>query len=223
MSLVRYLQHFKLQHLLSLSLFSLQTTWTASRWRWVVCWRSCTAPVKSSSRGSSRADYWQLKITSNVSVCHRSWTPAVSHFRHFYAHINSTTIFLSYPVFLSSELQAAQISQCGRVANTQDSSPGHQELLAICSTLSLPEAAGQDAAGVLSQVREAVGTRPVSFEWPVHEVYWHLVVRNHIASNAVLRNMTNPWADSCFIHVKNMYVFFFNFNFMPVKWYTQCL
>lgn len=117
--------------------------------------------------------------------------------------------FLSYPVFLSSELQAAQISQCGRVANTQDSSPGHQELLAMCSTLSLPEAAGQDAAGVLSQVREAVGTRPVSFEWPVHEVYWHLVVRNHIASNAVLRNMTNPWADSCFIHVKNMYVFFF--------------
>lgn len=59
-------------------------------------------------------------------------------------------------LFLSSELQAAQISQCGRVANTQDSSPGQQELLAMCSTLSLPEAAGQDAAGVLSQVREAV-------------------------------------------------------------------
>lgn len=121
----------------------------------------------------------------------------------------STLTFLSYPVFLSSELQAAQISQCGRVANTQDSSAGHQELLAMCSTLSLPEAAGQDAAGVLSQVREAVGTRPVCFDWPMHEVYWHLVVRNHTASNAMLRNMTNPWADSCFIHVKKYVCIFF--------------
>lgn len=67
-----------------------------------------------------------------------------------------TLLFLSGAVFLSSELQAAQIAQCRRGANTHDCSPGRRELLAMCSALDLPEAAGLDAAGVLTQVREAV-------------------------------------------------------------------
>lgn len=68
-------------------------------------------------------------------------------------------VFLSCIVFLSSELQAAQVVQSGRLANTQDGSSDRQELLAMCSTLNLQATAGQDAAGVLFRVREEVGDR----------------------------------------------------------------
>lgn len=138
--------------------FPLQMMETASRWRWVASWRSCTAPVTSSSRESSRAGCWKLKITSSFSVRHHSCSAVPSNFCHH--PLAKHQLWLLPPrrraVFLSSELQAAQIAQSRRGANAQDSSSGRHELLAMCTTLGLPEAAGQDAAGVLSLVREAV-------------------------------------------------------------------
>ncbi|XP_031703563.1 protein FAM98B [Anarrhichthys ocellatus] len=60
-------------------------------------------------------------------------------------------------LFLTSELQAAQIVMSRGLAHKQpEESPVHQELLAICETLDLPEPRGQDAAGVLSQVQHKV-------------------------------------------------------------------
>lgn len=65
---------------------------------------------------------------------------------------------VSYEVFLSSELQAAQIVRSRRASDKQqEESPVCQELLAICETLNLPEPRGQDAAGVFSQVQDKVG------------------------------------------------------------------
>lgn len=61
-------------------------------------------------------------------------------------------------MFLSSELQAAQIVRSRHVSDKQqEGSPVCKELLAICATLNLPEPRGQDAAGVLSQVQDEVG------------------------------------------------------------------
>lgn len=62
-----------------------------------------------------------------------------------------------YKVFLSSELQAAQIVRSRQASEQQEDSPVCQELLAICETLNLPEPKGQDAAGVMSQVQDKVG------------------------------------------------------------------
>ncbi|XP_029316270.1 protein FAM98B [Cottoperca gobio] len=60
-------------------------------------------------------------------------------------------------LFLSSELQAAQIVKSRGVSRKQqEESPVCQELLAICETLNLPEPRGQDAAAVLSQVQDEV-------------------------------------------------------------------
>lgn len=165
--MVRYLQHFKLQHLLSLlpadDMDSLQVEMSGLL-KELHCPSEELVSGILKGRLLKAKDHLKCLCTSSLLNCRRfSFSPFLGPYQ--------LLTFLSYPVFLSSELQAAQISQCGRVANTQDSSPGHEELLAMCSTLSLPEAAGQDAAGVLSQVREAVGTRPVCFEWPMHEVY----------------------------------------------------
>ncbi|XP_034418923.1 protein FAM98B isoform X1 [Cyclopterus lumpus] len=64
---------------------------------------------------------------------------------------------LKFVLFLSSELQAAQIvTSRGVSRKQQEESPVHQELLAICETLNLPEPRGQDAAVVFSQVQDKV-------------------------------------------------------------------
>ncbi|KAM8913439.1 protein FAM98B isoform 2-T2 [Spinachia spinachia] len=60
-------------------------------------------------------------------------------------------------LFLSSELQAAQIVMSRRLSREQrQESPVHQELLNIYETLRLPQARGRDAAGVFSQVQDKV-------------------------------------------------------------------
>lgn len=61
-------------------------------------------------------------------------------------------------MFLSSELQAAQIvSGGGGGARQHDQGPVHRELRAICETLNLPEPSGRDAAGLFSHVQHQVG------------------------------------------------------------------
>ncbi|XP_036928663.1 protein FAM98B [Acanthopagrus latus] len=69
----------------------------------------------------------------------------------------STKDHLKCVLFLSSELQAAQIVSSRGVSNKEaEESPVCQELQAIFETLKLPEPRGQDAAGVLSQVQDKV-------------------------------------------------------------------
>ncbi|KAA8582065.1 hypothetical protein FQN60_008805, partial [Etheostoma spectabile] len=71
--------------------------------------------------------------------------------------VRNTKDHLKFLLFLSSELQAAQIVRSRGVSQKHRKSPVYHELLAICKTLNLPEPRGQDAAGVLSQVRDKVG------------------------------------------------------------------
>nr|XP_046269393.1 protein FAM98B [Scatophagus argus] len=69
----------------------------------------------------------------------------------------NTKDHLKFVLFLSSELQAAQIVRSRRVVgHQQEENPVCQELSAICQTLNLPEPQGQDAAGVFSQVQDKV-------------------------------------------------------------------
>ena len=58
---------------LTFNLSSLQTTWTAFRWRWVGCWRSCTVLMKRSFLGSSKAARQAQRTISNVFVCSQSY------------------------------------------------------------------------------------------------------------------------------------------------------
>uniref|UniRef100_A0A3B3C2U7 Family with sequence similarity 98 member B n=1 Tax=Oryzias melastigma TaxID=30732 RepID=A0A3B3C2U7_ORYME len=63
----------------------------------------------------------------------------------------------SLSVFLSSELQAAQIVSCRRACHEQQSrSPVYQELSAVCEALQLPEPRGREAPEVLSAVQNKV-------------------------------------------------------------------
>uniref|UniRef100_UPI0037E8ADB0 protein FAM98B n=1 Tax=Semicossyphus pulcher TaxID=241346 RepID=UPI0037E8ADB0 len=69
----------------------------------------------------------------------------------------NTKDHLKFVLFLSSELQAAQIMRSRGVSDKQqEENPVCRELLAICETLDLPEPRGQDAGGVLSQVQDKV-------------------------------------------------------------------
>ncbi|XP_056282062.1 protein FAM98B [Pseudoliparis swirei] len=69
----------------------------------------------------------------------------------------TTRDHLKVVLFLSSELQAAQIvSGGGGGARQHDQGPVHRELRAICETLNLPEPSGRDAAGLFSHVQHQV-------------------------------------------------------------------
>ncbi|XP_029981954.1 protein FAM98B [Sphaeramia orbicularis] len=60
-------------------------------------------------------------------------------------------------LFLSSELQSAQIIRSRKASDKQrEGNPGYQELLTICETLNLPEPSGHDTAAIFSQVQSKV-------------------------------------------------------------------
>lgn len=64
---------------------------------------------------------------------------------------------LKLVLFLSSELQAAQILKSRQVSDKQqDESPECQQLLSICETLKLPGPRGQNAAQLFSQIQNKV-------------------------------------------------------------------
>ncbi|KAM3870875.1 protein FAM98B [Diretmus argenteus] len=64
---------------------------------------------------------------------------------------------LQFILFLSSELQAAQILRSRRGSDKQrEESPVNQDLQAICETLNLPEPKGWDVARVFSEVENKV-------------------------------------------------------------------
>lgn len=138
--------------------YSLQTRWTAFKWRWVVCWRSCTVLIRK-FQGFSREAWQRQKIISSLSVCNQSCLSFQLLACLFFVVSKwplKIYFFVSCQVFLSSELQAAQIMKSRRVLD-KEGSPVCQELLVICNTLSLPQSKGQDTAGVFSQVQDRVG------------------------------------------------------------------
>ncbi|KAM7376022.1 hypothetical protein PAMP_005774 [Pampus punctatissimus] len=70
-------------------------------------------------------------------------------------HEEAVSGILKGKMFLSSELQAAQIVRSRNISDKQqEEKPAHQELLKICETLNLPR--GRDAAGVFSQIQDKV-------------------------------------------------------------------
>lgn len=99
---------------------------------------------------SSQVCLYVISHAPSSNYCAASSLWSVNDLRIFF-------FFVSYQVFLSSELQAAQIVRSRRVLDKEEGSPVCQELLAICATLNLPEPRGQDAAGVFSQVQDRVG------------------------------------------------------------------
>lgn len=107
-------------------------------------------------------------------------------------------LFVSCLVFLSSELQAAQIMKSRPVLDKDEGSPVCQDLLAICNTLSLPQSRGQDTAGVFSQVQDRVGLFNVveahfyqgQQEWPVRIIIFKLA-DDHWGYNHKLWQVTN--------------------------------
>uniref|UniRef100_A0A8C7Y268 Family with sequence similarity 98 member B n=1 Tax=Oryzias sinensis TaxID=183150 RepID=A0A8C7Y268_9TELE len=71
--------------------------------------------------------------------------------------VGNTKKHLQFLLFLSSELQAAQIVSCRQASDNQQSrSPVYRELSAVCEALQLPEPRGQEAAEVLSAVQNRV-------------------------------------------------------------------
>ncbi|XP_039992580.1 protein FAM98B [Xiphias gladius] len=71
--------------------------------------------------------------------------------------VRNTKDHLKFVLFLSSELQAAQIVRSRQISDKrEDENPVYQELLAISETLELPEPKGPDAAGIFSQIQNKV-------------------------------------------------------------------
>ncbi|XP_010735706.3 protein FAM98B [Larimichthys crocea] len=101
-------------------------------------------------------DSLQVEMSGLLKELHCPYKEVVSGILK--GRVLTTKDHLKCVLFLSSELQAAQIVRSGRVSDQQQpgESPVCQELQAICETLNLPEPRGQDAAGVFSQVQDKV-------------------------------------------------------------------
>ncbi|TKS86749.1 Protein FAM98B [Collichthys lucidus] len=111
---------------------------------------------ESITSGPDDMDSLQVEMSGLLKELHCPFKEVVSGILK--GRVLTTKDHLKCVLFLSSELQAAQIVRSGRVSDQQQQgeSPVCQELLAICETLNLPEPGGQDAAGVFSQVQDKV-------------------------------------------------------------------
>ncbi|KAL7379605.1 hypothetical protein ABVT39_002235 [Epinephelus coioides] len=110
---------------------------------------------ESITSGPDDMDSLQLEMSGLLKELHCPHEAVVSGILK--GSVRSTKDHLKFVLFLSSELQAAQIVRSRQVSHKhQEESPVCQELQAICETLNLPEPRGQDAAGVLSQVQDKV-------------------------------------------------------------------
>ncbi|XP_033498326.1 protein FAM98B [Epinephelus lanceolatus] len=110
---------------------------------------------ESITSGPDDMDSLQLEMSGLLKELHCPHEAVVSGILK--GSVRSTKDHLKFVLFLSSELQAAQIVRSRRVSHKhQEENPVCQELQAICETLNLAEPRGQDAAGVLSQVQDKV-------------------------------------------------------------------
>ncbi|XP_026155550.1 protein FAM98B isoform X2 [Mastacembelus armatus] len=110
---------------------------------------------ESIASGPDDMDSLQLEMSALLKELHCPYEEAVSGILK--GSVRSANDHLKFVLFLSSELQAAQIVRSRQVSDKQQQkSPVYQQLQAICETLNLPEPRAQDAAGVFSQVQNKV-------------------------------------------------------------------
>ncbi|KAM4541830.1 protein FAM98B [Odontesthes bonariensis] len=110
---------------------------------------------ESLTSGSDEVDSLQVEVSGLLKELHCPYEEALSGILR--GSVRNTKDHLKFLLFLSSELQAAQMVTSRRASEKlQDESPVYQELSAICETLKLPEPRGQEAAGLFSQVRNQV-------------------------------------------------------------------
>ncbi|XP_070699013.1 protein FAM98B [Pempheris klunzingeri] len=124
--------------------------------RWLVTRLKPLCELEESiASGPDDMDGLQLEMSGLLRELHCPYQEVVSGILKG-SELN-TKDHLKFVLFLSSELQAAQIvTSRGVSGKTQEGSPAGEELLVICETLNLPEPRGQDAAGVFSQVQDKV-------------------------------------------------------------------
>ncbi|XP_037550860.1 protein FAM98B [Nematolebias whitei] len=97
----------------------------------------------------------QVEMSSLLKELHCPFEEAVSGILQCTAP--STKDHLRFVLFLSSELQAAQIVRSRQTSDKhEEESPICQELSAICEALKLPEPQGQEALGYFSQIQNKV-------------------------------------------------------------------
>ncbi|XP_022605970.1 protein FAM98B [Seriola dumerili] len=107
---------------------------------------------ESITSGPDDMDSLQVEMSGLLKELHCPYEEVVSGILK--GSVQNTKDHLKCVLFLSSELQAAQIVGSRQVSDKQqDKKPVYQELLAICETLTLSEPRGPDAAGVFSQIQ----------------------------------------------------------------------
>ncbi|XP_070777059.1 protein FAM98B [Enoplosus armatus] len=110
---------------------------------------------ESVTSGPGDIDSLQVEVSGLLKELHCPYEEVVSGILK--GRVRSAKDHLKFVLFLSSELQAAQIVRSRPASDKQqEESSADQELLAIRETLNLPEPRGQDAAGVFSQVQDKV-------------------------------------------------------------------
>ncbi|XP_071757370.2 protein FAM98B [Centroberyx gerrardi] len=110
---------------------------------------------ESISSGPDDIDSLQLEMSGLLKELHCPYEGLVSGILK--GSLQNKRDHLKFVLFLSSELQAAQIVRSRQVSGKkQEDSPVYQDLVAICETLKLPEPTGQDAAGVFSDVENKI-------------------------------------------------------------------
>ncbi|XP_024124522.1 protein FAM98B [Oryzias melastigma] len=110
---------------------------------------------ESITSGSDDMESLQVEMSGLLRELHCPYEDAPSGVPQ--GAVGNTKKHLQFLLFLSSELQAAQIVSCRRACHEQQSrSPVYQELSAVCEALQLPEPRGREAPEVLSAVQNKV-------------------------------------------------------------------
>ncbi|XP_028250803.1 protein FAM98B [Parambassis ranga] len=105
--------------------------------------------------GPDDKDSLQVEMSGFLKELHCPYEEVVSGILQ--GSLRNTKEHLKIVLFLSSELQAAQVVKSRQIFDKeQGKNLVYEDLLAICETLQLSEPRGQDAAGVLSQVLNKV-------------------------------------------------------------------
>ncbi|XP_019953651.2 protein FAM98B [Paralichthys olivaceus] len=105
--------------------------------------------------GPDDMDGLQVELSGLLKELHCPYEEAVSGILK--GAVRNTKDHLKFLLFLSSELQTAQIVRSRQVSDKhQDGNPVSQHVSAICETLKLPEPRGADAEGIFSQIQNTV-------------------------------------------------------------------
>nr|XP_020469713.1 protein FAM98B [Monopterus albus] len=124
--------------------------WLASRLKSL-----CDLEENITSGPGDPLDSLQMEMSGLLKELHCPYQEVVSGILK--GNVRNTKDHLKFVLFLSSELQAAEIVRRRQDSDKQqDKNPAYHQLLAICETLELPEPREQDAAAVFSQVQNKI-------------------------------------------------------------------